>query len=399
MRLGGEARARPARARAGRRRRRPPAGCPSRPASRPRCRARAPPRAAGRAAAARSRTRERLVGVERAFEADELVQPLERRAGEPLGELLRRLGEAGLDPRHAEPVAVDAEREPALVAAAGVDAVADGGAGGVARDAESAGGDELLDRGLLAGEQAVGGGAPAVLEAADRVERRAADGAVRAVEVAARPGLVGVAVREDREVGGPRRLRPAGRALPGPQAVDRAAGDRDRVVGESVAEVLEPAGRGPRVVVEVDEHAVRRGLGAGVAGAREAGRPARARAARRPAGRAARPSRCRRRRSRRPPPRAAPRSTATISSGRSWVQTITLAGGPIVRRRQRDSGTTASEPGGARDAQLVVALDRVELGQAAIQNRAARPRQSSASASGAPSPSRERPEAPSAAAR
>ena len=46
------------------------------------------------------------------------------------------------------------------------------------------------------------------------------------------------------------------------------------------------------------------------------------------------------------------------------MQTITLAGGPIVRRRQRASGTTASEPGRARDAQLVVALDRVERGQA-----------------------------------
>jgi len=34
----------------------------------------------------------------------------------------------------------------------------------------------------------------------------------------------------------------------------------------------------------------------------------------------------------------------TISSGRSRVQTITLAGGPIVRRRQLASGTTASEP-------------------------------------------------------
>ena len=168
--------------------------------------------------------RERLVGVERALEADEVVQPFERLAGEPLGELLRRLHEAGLDPRHREPVAVDAKREPALVAAAGVDAMADRGARRVARDAGAARGDQLLDRGLLAGEQAVRGRAPAVLEAADLVERRAADGPVGAVEVAARPGLVGVAVREDREVAGPRGLRPSRCALRG--ATGRGSGRR-----------------------------------------------------------------------------------------------------------------------------------------------------------------------------
>ena len=215
--------------------------------------------------------RERLVGVERALEADELVQPLERVAGEPLGELLRRLHEAGLDPRHAR------ARGGRRGARASPRRSGRGRCDGRPRRRRRSGrrraarGDQLLDRGLLAGEQAVRGRAPAVLEAADLVERRAADGPVRAVEVAARPGLVGVAVREDREVAGPRGLRPSRCALRGPQAVDRAAGDHDRVVGESVAEVLEPARRGPGVVVEVDEHVVRRRLGAGVAGARQAG--------------------------------------------------------------------------------------------------------------------------------
>ena len=62
-------------------------------------------------------------GSTRALEAHELVQSGQRLAGELLGQLGGRLHEPGLDPRHREPVAVDAQREPALVAAAGIDAI------------------------------------------------------------------------------------------------------------------------------------------------------------------------------------------------------------------------------------------------------------------------------------
>ncbi len=165
-------------------------------------------------------------------------------------------------PLRLHPVPERPQEDVALVDPVGLDAVADGGGGHVAAGAQA----EAVDVGrcqeLLAAEGAALAGAEADVEAADGVERFAPDRPVGAEHLGPAGEVeIGVTEGEHAEEGLHAGGRPAGGTLGRPQRMDGPAGDRHRGIGEGVAQALDPAGRGPGVVVEVDQHVVSGGGG------------------------------------------------------------------------------------------------------------------------------------------